>query len=162
MKTHSSLVAVGLVAALLASACDKAPTPTPAPAPAVHEHAPGEPAHDHEGDTHDGDPVVLHDAAFGPYSKVHVTFLRPRKTPVLELAFEIELTGPSSTVRGTARSASGALSLTGKADAEDEPGHYHLHIAELPADLDAGGAKVVLSFTPAGGEAVELELPLDA
>lgn len=154
-----------LSSAALVACGGSEPTPPAAANDHGHDHASGTADHDHDhehGDEHAGEPVVLHDAAAGVYEKVHVTWYRPATTPVVELVFEIELAGPSgagSTVRGHIRSASGATSLTTRAEAEGEPGAFHLHCGELPADL--GQADVlVLEFEPQGAPQQKLELPL--
>lgn len=167
MKNHVHLakfVAASTAAVYLLAACGQSPSETGGSAESAHEHTEGDGHdHEHEGDEHDhdaheGEPVVIHDGAHGPYSELHVTFMRPTTSPVAELVFELEVVGPSSTIRGHVKSASGATSLPTRAEAEGDG--YHLHLGELPKDLDAGPAMLVLELEPEGGEKVTVELPL--
>ena len=171
MKTlprFPKFVAASTAAVYLLVSCGQSPTDSGGGAEAGHEHTEGD-GHDHEGDGHDhehegdeheGVPVVLHDGARGVYTELHVTYFRPTTSPVVELAFELEVVGPSGTIRGYVKSASGATSLPTRAEAEGEPGGYHLHLGELPKDLDAGSAVLVLELEPQGDKKVTVELPL--
>jgi hypothetical protein len=167
MKTHAHIakfVAASTAAVYLLAACSDAPSSGGGAAEGAHEHTEGDGHdHEHEGeghehDAHEGEPVVLHDGAHGPYTDLGVTFLRPTTTPVTELVFELDVAGPSSVIRGHVKSASGATSLPTRAEAEGDG--YHLHLGELPKDLDAGPAVLVLELEPEGGEKVTVELPL--
>ena len=159
-RSESSALALALFAsaALLAS-CSDEKTPPADGHDHGHEHADGD-GHTHEdGDVHSGTPVVIHDGAHGAYTDLHVTYFRPTTTPVTELVFEIALTGPTSTVRGHVKSASGATSLTTRGEPEGAPGEFHLHLGELPADLGTSDV-LVLELEPTGAAKQTLELSL--
>ncbi|MEZ5977308.1 MAG: hypothetical protein R3F34_03720 [Planctomycetota bacterium] len=105
---------------------------------ADHDHGAEDHAdHDHAHDHADlGDPVTVHEGAMGDFADVHVTWFRPRTTPVEELAFEIEAEGVSI-VRGEVIDATGAKSLRASAKAENGS-DFDLHVGELPAGIESG------------------------
>ena len=125
-----------------------------------HSHAEGD-DHEHAEDedhVHEGEPVVLYDGEHTGFETLKVTWLRTEELGD-EIVVIVEATGGSATIRGRVRAADGAESLVVKADAEGG-GEYHLHMTELPADLDVTTAHVVVAFDFSGDATVELDLPL--
>lgn len=122
-----------------------------------HTHADGTTHHHDDDGAHAGEPTLLHEGTDGGFESLTVTWLRTEELGD-EVVVIVDIDGGSATIRGRVRAADGAESIVVRADAEGG-GEYHLHMGELPSDLDLATATAVLDFEPEGGEAFQLALP---
>lgn len=136
-----------------------------------HGHEHGEDGHDHDhgdhadgehGDDmdheHEGEPVVLFESTSAGFESLTITHLRTEEIGD-ELVFVVEVAGAAPEIRGFVRNGAGEESLKVKADMESD-GEYHLHIGELPANIELATAEVVVEFERPGLDLLSFDLPL--
>ena len=162
-----SLVSTGCEQKPGSTSADQSKAAAPRENHVGHDHA-ADDGHDHdehagrqhgdEGGHDHGEPLKLGTRETGEYMVTVVQF-GLANDDVVELAFEVRVEGdqPPEAVRLLVRNTEGVESLKVKASKAGDH-TYEVHIAELPANLGAGGTLVVELEAASATESIEFAI----